>query len=426
MDATFLTVDGRHLSLEDLLLDPANRLHEASSGRSSTIAELQADPNAVVYDFSTGRVVLWSAAAPPGLPVNTVRPVITGQTKAGETLTATTGTWTGAQPITYTIQWRRNGVNIGLATGPTYVCVNGDAGSYISVVVQATNSVDTDFATSDSVGPVVSLPVPVNAPIASGSPAVGSTLSTTDGVWAGSPYPPSISYQWQRGMTAISGATASTYLCVAADAGTNISCVVTGTNSIGSTTQTSNAIGPITVAPANTALPVISGSATVGGTLSCTSGTWTAQPGATFAYQWIRAGTDIPGATSNTYVPVELDAGTILTCRVTATNTLGSASATSTGSTLITMAPINVVLPAISGTTTVGQVLTVSQGNWGGYPIPTYTHQWKRDGVAIDGATSDLYTLVAADQGTTLTVDVTGTNLVGNLTVTTAPTDTIS
>jgi len=55
------------------------------------------------------------------------------------------------------------------------------------------------------------------------------------------------------------------------------------------------------------------------------------------------------------------------------------------------------VLPSISGTTTVGNDLTVSTGTWTG--SPTFTYQWLRDGVEIASATASTYTLVSGDSG---------------------------
>jgi hypothetical protein len=79
--------------------------------------------------------------------------------------------------------------------------------------------------------------------------------------------------------------------------------------------------------PANTAVPVISGTATVGSTLTCSTGTWNFA--SSYAYQWLRAGTPIAGATSSSYVPVTADKTNALSCRVTATSSKGSTPATS-------------------------------------------------------------------------------------------------
>ena len=79
----------------------------------------------------------------------------------------------------------------------------------------------------------------------SGTAAVGQTLTATASGVTGSPTP-TLSYQWKRGATNI-GTNSSTYTLVAADAGntSNITCVVTATNSAGSANATSNTIAQI-------------------------------------------------------------------------------------------------------------------------------------------------------------------------------------
>jgi hypothetical protein len=85
--------------------------------------------------------------------------------------------------------------------------------------------------------------------------------------------------------------------------------------------------------PENTSPPVVTGTASVGQTLTSSEGTWNSTlPISGYAYQWIRctpACADIPGATGKTYTITEVDRGTTLKSRVTATNTAGSSSAES-------------------------------------------------------------------------------------------------
>lgn len=88
-------------------------------------------------------------------------------------------------------------------------------------------------------------------------------------------------------------------------------------------------------APVNTVLPVISGTESVGSTLTASTGTWTGRPSPTFTYQWKRAGVDIGGATAASYLLVAGDSGTVITCAVTATNSEGNATATSAGTAAI-------------------------------------------------------------------------------------------
>ena len=61
---------------------------------------------------------------------------------------------------------------------------------------------------------------------------------------------------------------------------------------------------------------------------------------------------------------------------------------------------------SISGTPEVGQVLTAVLVGTGG---TGFTYQWTRNGVDIGGATSSTYTVVLADEGTTIRVVVTYT-----------------
>jgi len=81
-------------------------------------------------------------------------------------------------------------------------------------------------------------------------------------------------------------------------------------------------------------------------------------------------------------------------------------------------APVNSILPAISGLLTEGATLTAYPGNWSG--APTFTYQWKNAGSNISGATSQTYVIVAGDSGDAITVAVTGTNAAGNATATSA------
>lgn len=86
-------------------------------------------------------------------------------------------------------------------------------------------------------------------------------------------------------------------------------------------------------APVNTGLPVISGTAQSGQTLSTTNGTWD-DGGAEisgYAYQWKADGVAIEGATASTFELTDTQIGAVITVTVTATNSEGSADATSAG-----------------------------------------------------------------------------------------------
>lgn len=85
--------------------------------------------------------------------------------------------------------------------------------------------------------------------------------------------------------------------------------------------------------PVNSVLPAITGTKTVGQTLTCSSGTWSKSP--SYAYQWLRDGVAIIGATAATRVLQAGDAGALMSCTVIATNAGVSAVATSAQTTAI-------------------------------------------------------------------------------------------
>ena len=165
-------------------------------------------------------------------------------------------------------------------------------------------------------------------PSATGTATAGATLHCDPGSWTGSP---TFTYQWLRDGGAIPGATDQDYMLTTDDEGHSIACRVTATNAGGSNAATSNAIDvpvPSSPPPANTVAPSLSGSARVGQRLHCDPGTWSGSP--TLAFQWLRDGVPIPGATLQTYTPVDADAGHAISCRVTATNAGGSSQIEST------------------------------------------------------------------------------------------------
>jgi hypothetical protein len=97
---------------------------------------------------------LLASLAAGTIPVNTVAPAITGTPASGQTLTSTTGTWTGKATITYARQWLRNGAAISGATAATYVLVAGDVGATITCRITATNPNGSAQAVSNGLGPV--------------------------------------------------------------------------------------------------------------------------------------------------------------------------------------------------------------------------------------------------------------------------------
>lgn len=274
-------------------------------------------------------------------PINTIAPVISGIAQRGETLTSTTGTWTGVGTITFAYQWQRNDVNISGATSSTYLLVADDDNTSITCVVTATDSEGTGTATSNAISPILGSPYNLVAPVASGTGQVGQTLSTTNGSWQGIATI-TFTYQWRRDASDISGATSSTYTLVADDYATDIDCVVTATNTLGSANQDSNDIANIAGSvPVISGVPTISGTAKVGETLTATAASVTGTPTPTNTFQWQRSDdgstgwANISGATSTTYTAVSADEGKFLRVVQTSTNEAGSDTANSASTTQV-------------------------------------------------------------------------------------------
>src|SRR4051794_3639796 len=112
------------------------------------------------------------------------------------------------------------------------------------------------------------------------------------------------------------------------------------------------------------------GQSEVGADYTCTSGAWIGN-NPTFAYEWRRDGTPIGGANRDNYVAVPADAGTLLTCRVTATDNTGSATADSDPESPNTAPP----------TTGITQFST--QVNWRNFPAIPVGANLKRNGTTV-------------------------------------------
>jgi hypothetical protein len=190
-------------------------------------------------------------------------------------------------------------------------------------------------------------------------------------------------------------------------------------------------------APVNTVPPAISGTPTVGQTLTASNGTWLNSP-TSYAYQWLRCNgggnscVNVANGTQQTYTLVGADAGHTMRVRVTATNADGSASAQSAQTSAIaaatsTAAPKNTSPPTISGTPKVGQALTASTGSWSGNPT-SFAYQWQDCNVdavvctSISGATGQTYGVRLSDLGFRIRVLVTAKNAKGTGTAASAPT----
>ena len=122
-----------------------------------------------------------STAASSAVPVNTGEPQINGTAQEGETLTATSGSWTSASTLSYSYQWRRCNAqgagcsNIGGADTSSYLVKHADVGNTLRVRVTAKNADGSAQSTSSQTAVVKAKAATPPPPVTvNGCPAAGS------------------------------------------------------------------------------------------------------------------------------------------------------------------------------------------------------------------------------------------------------------
>ena len=126
---------------------------------------------------------------------------------------------------------------------------------------------------------------------------------------------------------------------------------------------------------------------------------------------------NISGATAFTYTPALVDESSTLVFVVSASNVDGVLTKASKPTSVVASAPpVNSKAPAVSGAAVVGVTLSANAGTWHGAGN-TYTYQWQdcdatgQNCQPASGATSTSYTLTQADEGYTVRLLVTATNV---------------
>ncbi|MEO6470859.1 MAG: CHAP domain-containing protein, partial [Aeromicrobium sp.] len=335
-------------------------------------------------------------------------PTIAGTPKVGSTLTVTAGTWKPSG-VALTYQWFSDGVPVFLATATQYAITSEDLGHVISVRVTGTKTGAGSASMTSANTPLVTAGTLTNSaiPEVTGTPKVGSTLTTSTGTWQ--PSGITFAYQWIRSGEDIPDAIKRTYVLSTADLGKTVSVEVIAIKSGYQAAIKGSASTPV-ITPgtiANTAAPTISGTPKVGETLTLNGGTWTPD-NLTYAYQWLRDGVALGGATQTTYALTPEDSGKTIAVRVTGSKVGFTNLVRTTASTVAVGVGTltNSEKPSITGAPKVGSTLTAADGVWapGG---ATYHYQWFAGGTAVSGATAKTFIPASAQLNKTMTVRVT-------------------
>lgn len=267
---------------------------------------------------------------------NSVAPSVSGAWTEGATLTASTGTWSTSGTFSY--QWQSSSdnstwANIASATSSTYVLTSSEASKYVRVTVQNQTSNGDGIAYSVARNKVGS-PYNTVLPALTGTLRVGSTQTVTNGTWSNTPI--NYGYQWQKSSDGISWInityeTATAYVPTFDVANLKIRVQVSAGNAVETATVTSATLESF-LPPQVAIIPSVSGTTTVGQTLTSATGTWPSTSSG-HAFQWQRSSdsgttwTNISGATASTYVLVAADAGYLIRSQVSLTTVAGSSSA---------------------------------------------------------------------------------------------------
>lgn len=276
------------------------------------------------------------------------------------------------------------------AGNPTGVRFNGS--NNVVVDIQLGASVTTPYVESAgasnnsfSAAPpvdIVDLPAPyaLSLPTITGTPSVGTRLGSTPGTWSMSNL--SLSYQWLRGTTEIPLAKYTTYVLTSQDAGQQISLRISASR-VGYATGSARAAAVTALngdALTATTQPTVTGTPQPGAWITMSNGVWS--PGATaWKYEWLLDGAVV--ATGNRTQVKSAWVGKKVSARVTASRDGWNPGVATTPA--VTVSAASFVLdspPIVSGTNSVGQWVSVSNGSWTPYPA-AWKYEWLVDGVVV-------------------------------------------
>ena len=377
----------------------------------------------------------------PELATSTATATITSTNDAPTGGVSITGTQTENQVLTAVstladsdglgtlhYQWQRNTgsgfTNVGTDQA-TYTLGDADYASLIRVVVSYTDGQGfANSATSSSTSAISG----VNDAHTGGASITGtptenqvltavSTLADIDGLGT-------LHYQWQHdvgGGYVNVGTDQATYTLGDSDVGGIVRVVISytdGQNFAESATSASTAaITNVNDLP--TGVVSITGAAAQGQTLTAANTLADADGLGAITYQWQENGTDIFGATAASLVLAAAQLGKTITVRASYTDGFGTPESVTSGPTPVVVSPAAPNNPptgsvSIGGTPSQGQTLTATNTISDADGLGAVSYQWRRNGVAINGAIAATLLLTQAQVGSAITVTARYTDLKGN------------
>ena len=355
---------------------------------------------------------LSGAQAAYGIPGGARLPTISSITGNQSVMLGSTALFTvsasGTPPLSY--QWRRNGISVAGATGPTLTfsaAQLSDAGAYSVVVTNPAGSVTGGPSLlAVTVPPPTLVTQPASRTVVAGASVSFSVSASGFGV---------LSYQWSRNGVALPGATFPTLTLDTVQVSQAGDYTATVTNAGGSVTSSA---ARLTVQAPPT-LPVIATpptgqSVAVGGTVTLSV---VASGEGALSYAWQKNGFPVLGATAATLTIPNAQVADSGTYTVVVSNAAGSVtSAPVTVAVSISLTPPVVVTPPVGAAVPLGAPVSVSVVASGTAPL---AFAWRREGALIPGATGAVFLIVSAQESDAGSYTVTVSNGAGS--VTTAP-----
>ena len=397
----------------------------AGTNLSNTGTVTGTEPDGNSANDSSSVTINIAANAPPTASAVTITDANGGTVIVGDTLN---GTYTYADSDTpadaegtSTFRWLRGATPV--ATTQNYTLVAADSGQDMTfevTPVALTGTLTGTAVTSSAMTVVNSAPTATGVSITDvngGTAVVGDVLN---GIYTfadlDSDAEGTSTFRWLRG--AVEVATTQNYTLVAADSGADMTFEVTPVAAAGAgpgVAVTSSAVTVVNGAPTATGVSITDangGTVVVGDVLN---GNYTyADPDndaeGTSTFRWLRGAT--PVATTQNYTLVAADSGQNMTFEVTPVAAAGASPGTAVTSSAVTVTNSVPTVSGVSITDANGGSIVVGDVLNGNYTFADIdndadasTFRWLRG--AVEVATTQNYTLVAADSGQSMTFEVT-------------------
>ncbi len=355
-----------------------------------------------------GGTVFAAGASLEAIPFVTDVPSMTGTFVVGTHVAVDAGTW--SEGTTFAYQWFAGDSPVADAVDDTLTLTPDLVSSALRVAVTGSLGSRAPVTVSSPSSPLVVQPGTVAL---AGSPKAGATLTAETSGWASDS---TFAYQWSTDAGDLAGRDQQGLELTDDLIGAVVHVTVTATHPQYATASARS--DSVRVAPRDlaSALPAVSGTLSVGSTLTAVPGTWT--EGTTFSYQWLVGGAAVPGATTETYALTSADAAKTVSVRVTGSLANHTTVSRTSPESLRVVAPGT---PSLTGALTTGATLTAKAGTWAAGT--TIAYQWLADGTPVAGQTGSTIVLAAAQSGAAMSVRVTATRPgYATITRTSAPT----